>query len=193
MQVCVLLWIQITRNTRVQGPREQHRPLRDPPTLPPISFKAAAHGSGSAVSRPQRLQGPHTSEPPREAAGLCSISVVSDPQVKQVNFPPALPSPFCALAAGWRGNAVKAGSSQSTAHSRASHGRLGEALHHRRDRWSGPNFLPCVLTKRQAPCHLSYLSRGRTMGRESPASCGIRSTLSASAAALFLLPTQAPQ
>lgn len=130
---------------------------------------------------------------PREAAGLCSISVMSDPHVKQVNFPPALPSPFCVLAAGLRGNAVKAGSSQSAAHSRASHGRLGEALHHRRDRWSGPNFLPCVLTKRQAPCHLSYLSRGRTMGRESPASCGIRSTLSASAAALFLLPTQAPQ
>ena len=103
-------------------------------TLPPISFKAAAHGSGSAVSRPQRLQGLHTSEPPREAAGLCSISVVSDPQVKQVNFPPALPCPFCALAAGSRGNAVKAGSSQSTAHSRASHGRLGEAL------WGGGWF-----------------------------------------------------
>ena len=117
----------------------------------PISFKTAKYGTGSAVSCPQCLQRAHTSELPGEASGLCSVSVISDPQVKQMNFPPDIPSPFCVLAAGLRGNAVNAGSSQSTAHSRASHRRLGQALHHRRDRWRGPNFLPCVLTKRQAP------------------------------------------
>lgn len=81
-------------------------------------------------------------------------SVMHDPQMKQVNFPPDLPSPVF-----WP---------QACGGMRLSRALLipglGEALHHRRDRWRGPEFPPCVLTRCQAPRRFSYLSRGRTMG-----------------------------
>ena len=122
----------------------------------PISFKAAKQDTGSAVSHPQRLQRPPTSDLPREASGLCSV--MHDPQVKQVNFPPDLPSPvFWPQACG--------GTRLRRAHRRAPlTPGLGEALHHRGNRWRGPEFPPCVLTRRRVPRRLSYLSRGRTMG-----------------------------